>query len=91
MAIQLLELMSSRLVQPKLISFNAALSACGQHGPWATTLALLEASCQAMLEPDAYSLAAAVGACAAGQELSSKGQVLHFNMNKYYLCNHITT
>ena len=75
-----LQLNVNEMLEASLISFNAALSACGQHGPWATTLALLQAGCQAGLRPDAYSLAAAVEACATSQELSSKGQEVHLNI-----------
>ena len=62
-ALALLEEMKSRSVEPDVISFSAAISACGAGGQWERALSLLEEMRTRGVEPNVYSFNATISAC----------------------------
>jgi len=50
-------------LEPNTITYNAAISACGQGGQWERALPLLEGMKERGLEPDIITYSAAISAC----------------------------
>merc|ERR1711865_370939 len=50
-------------VQPNVISFNAAISACEKGGKWERALELLQEMRQSGVQPDVISFSSAISAC----------------------------
>ena len=58
--------MKSSGVEPSVISYNAAISACEKGGQWEPALQLLEEMKSSGIEPDVISYSAAISACEKG-------------------------
>ena len=63
-ALELLEGMRERGIEPDVISYSAAISACEKGGQWERALELLEGMRERGIEPDVISYSAAISACA---------------------------
>ena len=59
-ALQLLDEMPQRRLDPDVISFSAAISACEKSEQWEKALELLDEMQQRKLEPDVISFSAAI-------------------------------
>ena len=53
-------------IQPNVISYNAAVSACEKGGCWQEALTLFEAMPEAQIQQDVISYSAAISAIMAG-------------------------
>ena len=62
----LFESMPKAQIQPNVISYNAAISACEKGGRWQEALTLFEAMTKAQIQPTVISYNAAVSACEKG-------------------------
>jgi pentatricopeptide repeat domain-containing protein 1 len=62
----LLDAMQQAGLQPNLISYSAAISACAKGGSWARALSLLAEMRTAGHEPNVISYSAAMSACDKG-------------------------
>ena len=67
-AIELLDEMTERGIEPDVISYSAAISACEKGGEWQRALELLDAIRRRGLAPNVISYSAAISACEKGGE-----------------------
>lgn len=55
------------LVQANIVTYNAAISACGNAGQWQHALATLQNAINDHLHPDAVSISACITGCGSAQ------------------------
>ena len=67
-ALSLLRQMPDAGIKPNVISYSAAISACGKGGKWEEALSLIKQMRSVDIEPNMFTYAASIQACAyAGQ------------------------
>eukprot|EP00966_Prymnesium_polylepis_P201568 4670544-Prymnesium_polylepis.1 len=68
--------MRSARIEPNVITYNAAISACESGGQWERALRLLVDMRQARVKPDVITYNAAIAACGKGGEWEKALQLL---------------
>jgi pentatricopeptide repeat domain-containing protein 1 len=72
-ALQLLEEMQAKGVEPNVFTYNATTSACEKGGQWEKALQLLEEMQAKGLEPNAITCSATTSACEKGGQWEKAG------------------
>jgi pentatricopeptide repeat protein len=81
-ALALLDQMCEKDVTPDVITYSAAISACGNGGQWQQALALLDQMREKDVTADVITYNAAISACEKGGEVSESASLLKRGMEE---------